>query len=110
MQETQERQPTQVFLPQKSHGQWSLVCYSPKGCKELDTTEQLSIYIYTYIYIYSFALNNIFSFCLVWDFLKLETGSMRSSLCDLFCSVLWFYNSPVKSMELHLLSVLYSIK
>ena len=33
MQGTQERQPTQVFLPQKSHGQWSLVCYSPKVAK-----------------------------------------------------------------------------
>ena len=26
----------------KSHGQWSLVGYSPQGCKESDTTEQLS--------------------------------------------------------------------
>ena len=28
-----------VFLPGKSHGQRSLVGYSPKGCRELDTTE-----------------------------------------------------------------------
>ena len=28
-----------VFLPKKSHGQRSLADYSPKGCKELDTTE-----------------------------------------------------------------------
>ena len=28
-----------VFLPGKSHGQRSLVGYSPQGCKELDTTE-----------------------------------------------------------------------
>ena len=34
-----ERQPTPVFLPGKSHGQRSLVGYSPKGCKESDTTE-----------------------------------------------------------------------
>ena len=32
-------QPTPVFLPEKSHGQWSLVGYSPKGRKELDMTE-----------------------------------------------------------------------
>ena len=32
-------QPTPVFLPRKSHGQRSLVGYSPWGCKELDTTE-----------------------------------------------------------------------
>ena len=33
-------QPTPVFLPGKSHGQRSLVGYSPWGGKELDTTEQ----------------------------------------------------------------------
>ena len=32
-------QPTPVFLPGESHGQRSLVGYSPQGCKELDTTE-----------------------------------------------------------------------
>ena len=34
-------QPTPVFLLGKSHGQRSLVGYSPQGGKELDTTEQL---------------------------------------------------------------------
>ena len=34
-------QPTPVFLPGKSHGTKSLVGYSPCGCKESDTTEQL---------------------------------------------------------------------
>ena len=33
------RQPTPVFLPGESHGQRSLAGYSPRGCKELDTTE-----------------------------------------------------------------------
>ena len=28
--------PTPVFLPGKSHGEKSLVGYSPWGCKELD--------------------------------------------------------------------------
>jgi len=36
-------QPTPVFLPGKSHGQRSLVGYSPWGHKELDTTERLSM-------------------------------------------------------------------
>ena len=36
-------QPTPVFLPEKSHGQGNLVGYSPWGCKELDTAEQLHI-------------------------------------------------------------------
>ena len=31
-------EPTPVFLPGKSHGQKSLVGYSPWGCKESDTT------------------------------------------------------------------------
>ena len=33
--------PTPVFLPGKSHGQRSLVGYSPRGHKESDTTERL---------------------------------------------------------------------
>ena len=32
-------QPTPVFLPGESHGQRSLVGYSPWGCKESDTAE-----------------------------------------------------------------------
>ena len=35
-------QPTPVFLLGKSHGQRSLMGYSPWGCKELDTTWQLN--------------------------------------------------------------------
>ena len=31
-----------VFLPEKSHGQRSLVSYSPRGHKESDTTEWLN--------------------------------------------------------------------
>ena len=34
-------QSTPVLLPGKSHGQRSLVGYSPWGCKESDTTERL---------------------------------------------------------------------
>ena len=33
-----------VFLPGESHGQKSLVSYSPWGHKELDATEQLTIF------------------------------------------------------------------
>ena len=40
-------QPTPVLLPGESRGQRSLVGYSPRGCKELDMTEQLhSTFIY----------------------------------------------------------------
>ena len=42
-------QPAPVFLPGESQGQRSLVGYSPCGCKELDTTEWLSLqYMQTY--------------------------------------------------------------
>ena len=37
-------QHTQIFLPEKFHRQRSLVGYSPWGCKEPDTTEQLSMH------------------------------------------------------------------
>ena len=37
-------QPTPGFLPGKCHGQRSLVGYSPWGCKESNTIEQLSKY------------------------------------------------------------------
>ena len=35
--------PMPVFLPGEFHGQRSLAGYSPWGCKELDTTEQLTL-------------------------------------------------------------------
>ena len=37
-----KRQPTPVFLPGESHGQRSLVGYTPWGLKESVTTEQLT--------------------------------------------------------------------
>ena len=39
-------QPTPVFLPGESHGQRSLVGYSPWDHKELDTTEQLTFHFH----------------------------------------------------------------
>ena len=36
---TKAWQPTPVFLPGESHGQRSLLGYSPWDCKQLDTTE-----------------------------------------------------------------------
>ena len=35
----EDTEPTPVFLPEVSHGQRSLVDYSPESCKESDTTE-----------------------------------------------------------------------
>ena len=36
--------PTSGFLPGESHGQRSLAGYTPWGCKESDTTEQLTLH------------------------------------------------------------------
>ena len=41
---TRKWQPTPVFLPGKSHGQRSLVGYSPWGRKELDMIERLHLH------------------------------------------------------------------
>ena len=40
-------QPTPVFLPGESHGERSLVGYSPWGHKEWDMTERLSTCMHT---------------------------------------------------------------
>ena len=42
-----EWQPNPVFLPGDSHGERSLVGYSPWGRKESDMTEQLSLSSYS---------------------------------------------------------------
>ena len=48
--------PTPVFLPGKSHGQNNLVGYSPRSRKELNRTEQLTLFSITY---YSHPLGQI---------------------------------------------------
>ena len=40
--------PTPVFWPEEFHGQRNLAGYSPWGCKESDTTEQLSLFMETW--------------------------------------------------------------
>ena len=44
--------PTPVFLPEESHGQRSLVGYSPWGHKESHRTEQLSTAHENFMYDY----------------------------------------------------------
>ena len=40
------REPSPVFLPEESHGQRSLIGYSPWGRKESDTTERLHFHFH----------------------------------------------------------------
>ena len=44
------QEPTPVFLPEESHGQRSVVGYSPLRHKESDTTEQLTLLFSSYTY------------------------------------------------------------
>ena len=43
-------QPTPVFLPEESHGWRGLVSYSLWGCKESDTTKQLTQHTWLLLY------------------------------------------------------------
>ena len=54
-------QPTPVFLPGKSHGQKSLVGYSPWGRKELDTTERLSAHAHTHTHTHTRSCASLYS-------------------------------------------------
>ena len=47
-------QPTPVFLPRESHGQRSLVGYSPWGHKELGATEHEHVLIFDFLGQYFF--------------------------------------------------------
>ena len=48
---SRERQPTPVVLSGKFYGQGSLVDYSPWGHKELDMTEQLTLFLTPALYL-----------------------------------------------------------
>ena len=50
-------QPTPVFWPGESHGQRSLAEYSPWGCQELNTTEQLTLSLHVLAIVNSAAMN-----------------------------------------------------
>ena len=55
-------QPPPVLLPGKSHGQRSLVGYSPQGHKELEMTERLHfLYCLSHLFIYIHANVSIYA-------------------------------------------------
>ena len=64
-----KQQLTPVFLPGKSHRQRSLVDYSPWGCKELGTSEQLStgtIYKVFTLYFSAFLYKGLGNLQIAW--------------------------------------------
>ena len=78
------RQPTPVFLPGESHGQRSLMGYSPWDPRELDMTEQLTLNCR------SFICMSFKSFLVSFSFLFSSSVTCR---LDHFCpsiSVLFF--------------------
>ena len=54
-----EQLPTPAFLPGEFHGQKCLVSYSPWGCRELDTTEQLSLTHIAFIHVPGVVLHRL---------------------------------------------------
>ena len=90
-----EWQPTPVFLPGKSHGQRSLVGYSPWGCKELDRTE----WLLTLTNQLGTVMESVgVSFSLLMCYNELNWGS-RSSGSWLVCHIghIWFESIYVMS-------------
>ena len=80
---------TPVLLPGKSHGQRSLVGYSPWGCKESDTTERLQLRLIVLLLIWTtviwILLKNL---CLNSTELTNVFESLQISECFFF-SFLW---------------------
>ena len=90
-----EMATTPVFLPGKSHGQRSLVGYSPWGHKESDTTQWLNnnnkhtsyekrYFISFYFIYYIYYINNIF----LLKFFFLSIKKLKLLILDLLCSIL----------------------
>ena len=69
--------PTPVFLPAEFYGQRRLVGYTPWGCKDLDTTEPLTLYTF-----YSF----YHCLCCLVPFSKLMCFSFSGSMDALYFS------------------------
>ena len=75
-------QPALVFLPGKSHGQRSLVGYSPWSCKESDMTERLHFHFHTYIWM------SIYTSVILFNIYKLNQ-TICYIVSILFYAVCW---------------------
>ena len=69
------------ILAWRTHGQRSLADYSPRGCKESDTTEKLSTQASTNKYIYIFYISHMIVF-----FSEYLGGNSRYPLLLNICS------------------------
>ena len=76
-------QPTPVLLPEKSHGQRSLVGCSPWGCRESDTTEWLYLLTYLLTYLPLWGLTHVL--CSRWlstSPRKFKVQSRNEAVCS----------------------------
>jgi len=91
-------QPTPVFLPGKSHGQRSLVGYSPGGCKELDMTEcvraRAHTHTHTHLFIYTFLISHLSPHA--WNF-SLDNVTLHKRVMS------FIHTSFILSLSYHLL-------
>ena len=82
-------------MPGESHGQSSLVGYSPQGHKELDTTERLHFFLYIYSYILNPVINqpmrggSNFSICLPSRYVRFHCGLKGYIGCYIFVSMFY---------------------
>ena len=101
-------QPPPAFLPRKSHGQKSLVGYSPWGCKESDTTERLSLYLQTdkngydllMAFLWDTSVSLLFYFLYISSpfLISLNYQQFRSRLY--FCQNKWNFFLPAWSLRI----------
>ena len=56
--------PTSVFLPGEFHGERSLLGYSPQCCKELNTSDWLTLSLYFHFSSHNYRLKSILVQCL----------------------------------------------
>jgi len=100
---SRKKQFCSVFLPGKSRGQRSLAGHTPWGCKESDTTEQLSPWMVVLVAVLLLSCIRLFvtpwtaahqaslSFTISWSLLRLRSiESIMSSNHLIFCCSLFF--------------------
>ena len=91
-----EQQPTAVFLLGRSHGQKSLVVYSPWGCKELYMTEQLSLSFFFFNLDIKLANNKNYH-CITYKallYIIIKFGSR----CYYYCPISWKMKLKLKDI------------
>ena len=92
--------PLQVFLSGESHGQRSLVGYSPWGCKESDMTERLNVHAHTHLVtLYSWYFLQVVKWKLTFPTFSSPQGLQNSKSSSSFQAPLSSCLEPRESMH-----------